>query len=139
MTLRALTIRQPYAGLIAAGIKPVENRGVNVTLRGEVAIHAGKTPDLDELVRQQAAGHEAPFTVLGAVVAVADLIACHPAAGCCKPWGFDRHGDRPAHHLVLTDVRRLSRPVECRGQLGFWLVPADVEQAIRTQLSSEEA
>jgi hypothetical protein len=43
--MRALTVKQPWASLIASGIKQVENRTYPVpkTVRGErVAIHAGK-------------------------------------------------------------------------------------------------
>ena len=38
---RALTIRQPWASLIAEGIKTVETRSWSTKYRGELAIHAG--------------------------------------------------------------------------------------------------
>jgi hypothetical protein len=125
----------------------VENRGTTTRLRGEVAIHAGKTPDLDEMFRVQRSGLVGPFTVLGAVLAVADLVDCHvadqdSATTCCQPYGWRRYGDRPAHHLVFANVRRLPSPVACRGQLWVgWTVPTepiDVERAIRIQLSTLE-
>lgn len=141
MSLRAITARQPHAGLIAAGLKLVENRAAMTNLRGELAIHAGKTPDLDELFRVQQSGLAGPFTVLGAVLAVADLVGCHLADQdttdtCCAPYGRRLHNDRAAYHLLLANVRRLQHPVECRGQLGVgWPIPADVERSIRQQLS----
>ncbi len=143
MTLRALTIRQPYAGLIAIGEKTVENRSAMTSLRGEVAIHAGKATEVEELEWQLRMGVVGPFTVLGAVLAVADLVGCHTAdqtsqIPCCRPYGLRIYNDRPAVHLQLANVRQLSRPVECRGQLGFWKVPADVERAIRLQLTPIE-
>lgn len=39
--MRAITVQQPWAWAIAERHKPIENRGQNVTYRGEVAIHAG--------------------------------------------------------------------------------------------------
>jgi hypothetical protein len=51
----------------------------------------------------------------GALVAVADLVDCHPDTGCCRPWG-----EPGAYHLVLAHVRRLRRPIPARGQLGLW-------------------
>lgn len=141
MTLPAVTCRQPYAALIAIGEKAIENRSRNMTYRGEIAIHAGRTPDLPAWQRLMASGPVAPYTVLGAVLAVADLVGCHLADQdstdvCCGPYGLRTWNDRPAHHLVFANVRRLHTPVECRGQLGVgWPIPADVEHAIRQQLS----
>jgi hypothetical protein len=36
----ALTVRQPYAWLIVAGFKPIENRTWSTTYRGPLLIHA---------------------------------------------------------------------------------------------------
>lgn len=38
--MKALTVRQPYAGLISAGIKDVENRSWRTHYRGRLWIHA---------------------------------------------------------------------------------------------------
>ncbi len=40
--MRALTILQPWAEMIARGVKRVENRTWRTKYRGEIAIHAGK-------------------------------------------------------------------------------------------------
>jgi len=40
--MKALTISQPYASLIASGEKWVENRSWPTGYRGPLAIHAGK-------------------------------------------------------------------------------------------------
>lgn len=42
--MKALTISQPYASLIARGEKFVENRRWPTPYRGPLAIHAGKGP-----------------------------------------------------------------------------------------------
>ena len=50
----ALSIRQPWAWLIAAGYKDFENRTWLTRFRGEFYIHASKTPDdvtLEEIAR----------------------------------------------------------------------------------------
>lgn len=41
----ALSIKQPWAALLAAGVKTVEVRTWRTTRRGRVLIHAGKLPD----------------------------------------------------------------------------------------------
>ncbi|QDV34975.1 ASCH domain-containing protein [Tautonia plasticadhaerens] len=45
--MKALSIQQPWAWLIAHGFKPLENRTWNTKFRGELLIHAGKTFDSD--------------------------------------------------------------------------------------------
>ncbi|MBP7632493.1 MAG: ASCH domain-containing protein [Acidimicrobiales bacterium] len=40
--MKALTIRQPWASLIAAGVKTIETRSWSTKYRGPIAIHAGK-------------------------------------------------------------------------------------------------
>ncbi|GIM88838.1 ASCH domain-containing protein [Paractinoplanes toevensis] len=145
MTLPAITCRQPWAGLIAAGLKLVENRGANTSLRGDIAIHAGKQVDMGEMLRQaKAVGDSAPISVLGAVLAVAELVDCHPASAAlrcrCGPYGIQVYNGRPAYHLVLANVRRLPAPVECRGQVLIgWPLPNDVDAAVRAQLPHSPA
>lgn len=134
---RALTIHQPYAACIAvAGGKDVENRLWATRYRGPLAIHAGRTRsefalnaaaamvfhDLEPVQRTYAA---APphLRALGAVVALAELTDCHPADGCCTPWG---EVDPDVYHWVLTDIRALSEPVACTGRQRLWTLPVDV-------------
>jgi hypothetical protein len=40
-TAKAISIKQPYAGVVAAGIKDVENRVWKTNFRGRVLIHTG--------------------------------------------------------------------------------------------------
>lgn len=43
--MKALTVRQPWASLIACGAKTIETRSWRTSYRGWLAIHAGKTID----------------------------------------------------------------------------------------------
>ena len=49
--MKALTIKQPWADLIIAGVKDIENRTWKTSYRGRVLIHTSKSPcsrgDLD--------------------------------------------------------------------------------------------
>lgn len=141
--MRALTVRQPWAAVIAAGHKTTENRSRGTAYRGPLAIHAGLTWSLednhDHRVRSALGEQVADEMLLtddgmfaiGAVVAVAQLVDAHPAdGGCCAPWGDPTYRGRRAYHLVLADVRPLADPVPCRGALGLWRPPADVLERI---------
>jgi len=49
MLVNAISIRQPYAGLIVAGIKMIENRGWKTARFGTLAICATKKPEPPEV------------------------------------------------------------------------------------------
>lgn len=144
---RALTVRQPWAHLVAHGGKTIENRRVRTTYRGPVAVHAGKTlavaewewarrrygaralPDQDDLAR-------------GAVIAVANLSGCHAYGwpsqchtAACEAWG-EAGGD--TWHWVLDDIRPLAVPIPARGQLGLWRPDADLTAAIEAALDDKD-
>lgn len=119
--MKALTIKQPWAELIASGRKRVENRTWKTNYRGRLAIHAGaaKVPahlrgyDLDEAKLD-----------FGAVIATANLIAC-VSLDDTDPWNEfswlrnDVYAEGP-WCWVLADVKRLRKPAPAKGKLGFW-------------------
>jgi activating signal cointegrator 1 len=95
--VKFLTIRQPWAQLIAVGAKHIETRPFSTKYRGPLAIHAGKAwpvpvgewqvpsdrgpgPMIERLVSPLAGTYrwEAIRTPLGAVVAVCDLVDVVP-------------------------------------------------------------
>jgi len=67
--MKAITILQPYASLIASGAKWVENRTWQTRYRGPLAIHAGKGT---QYLNSGALTHYHT----GCVIATADLVAC---------------------------------------------------------------
>lgn len=126
--MKALTIRQPWAGAIAHQSKTVENRSWKLPAKHEgarILIHAGAQPDRDALV------HPDHRPVYSAVVAVATVTGCHWSDGwqCCGAWGFAQ-----VYHWTLADVTALPEPVPAKGALGFWTPPADVLAAVQAQL-----
>ena len=128
--LKAITVQQPWAWAIAAGIKLVENRTWATNYRGPLAIHAGKTVDTDsvamvksmlvELGVVKSLEEPAPHPHLkatGAVVAIANLTGiCEDSARCyCGPWAAI--GPK---HWQLKDVDAFDEPVPARGAQGLW-------------------
>lgn len=124
-TIRALTIRQPWAGAIAHQTKRVENRTWGLPAKhygARILVHAGAQPDRHAQVYGEHLG------VYSAVVAIATLGGCHFSEDgtCCGPWGFER-----AYHWELTDVVALTEPVPASGRLGIWTPsPALVADAL---------
>lgn len=119
--MRALSIRQPWAYLIAHGIKPVENRTWPTNVRGPVLIHAGLRIDAEgiEWIRENMPEVELPeYYPVGGIVGVARLTDCvtdHPS-----PWFFGPYG------FVFADARPLAA-TPTRGKLGFFDVPMEVQ------------
>lgn len=146
--LPAITIRQPWASAVAYGHKHVENRGRATSYRGPVAIHAAlrhsSEGDRDPRILRTLGPDPRLHAPVGAVIAVAQLTDCHQQNnGCCPPWGDQEYqtarGPAPAWHLVLTNVRRLTRPVPATGRLPVpWLLDADTTTAVHAQLPTTQ-
>lgn len=130
--MRAVTIRQPWAWAIAMGFKDIENRSWYPRLDPGVvlAIHAaaaaptwGDVQRVAKLVGRQA---EVPDEFdCGCVVATAHLVRAVKASR--SKWFGGPVG------WVLDRVRPLRKPVDCKGQLGLWNLPARVEQKVHEQ------
>lgn len=124
--LRAISVRRPWANLIAAGHKTIENRTWSTGYRGDLLIHAGKSWEHDGPITALALGiteFASPGRCPTGYLAVARLQDVHPAAGCCVPWGQQGPG---VYHWVLTGVVPLSTPVAGPGQLGLYRPPAEI-------------
>lgn len=73
----ALTIRQPYAWLIVAGLKPIENRTWSTTWRGPLLIHAAvKLHDhsIEEIEQHYNVTVDRKALQFGGVIGQADLV-----------------------------------------------------------------
>lgn len=132
--MKALTICQPYAHLIAIGEKPIENRTWETSYRGPLLIHAGKSRSW--LEPEDAVRHA--DMVFGAIVAIARIAVClyHQGPSWPAPYAHLRdheHANGP-WCWVLADVRRLKAPVLCVGALGLWEPPPDVLVRVQGQL-----
>jgi hypothetical protein len=147
--VKALTLTQPWATLVAVGAKRIETRSWSTNYRGPIAIHAAKGfPDYAEQ-----ACHEEPFrSVLrdagitriedlsrGCIVAVAELVDCWrfgPTAAEVVRLG-SRDGSYPRYEAEFGDYSGgrygfLLNDVgaqfcgDVRGALGLWDVPETV-------------
>lgn len=124
--MKAITVSQPFASLIASGEKWVENRGRYTDYRGELAIHAGKGT-------QYLKGEALAKYATGVVLCRVELVACMElkeiqhwaklrpkvlAPGTEKYWSEiarHQHAEGP-WCLVLQNVRRYREPIPARGQ-----------------------
>lgn len=123
--MKALTISQPFASLIASGAKWVENRTWPTTHRGPLAIHAGRRSQYlgrADLARYPTGVVIATCELVGCVelAAVADICptVCHCSGRTLGEIMAHEHTEGP-WCWILADVRPVL-PVETRGRLGLW-------------------
>lgn len=126
-SLRALTIRQPWAGAIAYQTKRVENRTWKLSAKhhgARILIHAGAQRD------RHAQVYGEHLDVYSAVVAVATITGCHWSEEwqCCGYWAFEN-----AYHWTLDDVIALPEPIPASGRLGIWTPPPALVAAVLEQ------
>jgi hypothetical protein len=122
---RALSTKQPWAGMIARGEKDLEIRSQQFHYRGELLICAGqKADDLKWLPRGWPA-HEAAKDPLGVAICLVELYDCRPMrrddvtrAGCPHAPGL--------WALCLRNPRPV-KPVLIKGMLGLMNVSVALE------------
>lgn len=139
--MRALTVCQPYAELIACGKKRVENRTWEMKYRGPMLIHAGKSR---KFLHGDNYGIPLAKMDFGFVVAVADVIECmhisRIEAERKKTHEMRKRDDFPSHlefllrheHvegpycIVLANIRRPPEPIPFKGAQGIFNVPIEL-------------
>lgn len=125
--MKALSLHQPWASLVAVGAKRVETRSWRTHHRGRVAIHAARFPGLLHLAREEpfAAALRGIELPLGVVLATARLVDCVPTVcGLSRSLTAVEHafGDYSEGRWawLLEDVEPLATPVPARGYPGLW-------------------
>lgn len=150
MTLKALSLTQPWSTLVVSGQKRVETRSWSTTWRGWLAIHASKglPREAIELCFEEpfagalkAAGIRVPNDLpRGAIVGLARLRGCYQIgpSSVWPPRGSELDGlltdterefgnyEPGRFAWVFGGVRVLKAPIPCRGALGLWTPPEDV-------------
>jgi hypothetical protein len=135
--IRALTVKRPWAGLIAHHGKTVENRTWGTTYRGLLFIHAGQGWEptarwFSQHLVPVGADYWLPERHPQRIVAVAELVGVCPGHPCeCGPWAMDGQ-----EHWRLGSVRALAEPVRVKGALGLWRPAPAVIEAVQAQLGA---
>lgn len=135
--VKALTLTQPWASLVATGAKQIETRSWSTRYRGPLAIHAARvfpkwardtcyedqffpvlrgrlgTPDFD--------ASDLPLGVVVAVVDLVDVIATNAFRQRITPdeAAFGDYSDG-RYAWRFENVRRLRDPIGARGFQGLW-------------------
>jgi hypothetical protein len=164
VVMRALTLTQPWCGLVASGVKRIENRPRSIIRREDFgrpfALHASREIneeiylDIGRISPRLMGGPDVPWRRLSrctsAVIGVATVERAVTRAGHdprektivdINGGSVVDLGDQECWFFgpigyVLRDIRALPSPVPCRGWQGFWgLLPA-VEAQVAEQIGA---
>jgi hypothetical protein len=132
--MKALTIQQPFATLIAIGAKRIETRSWSTNHRGPIAIHCSSNfpkgyehlcldgPFIKALTAGKVSNGDL-HDQRGKIVATANLCAVERVGNFNVPGGQEfefgnfEHG---RYMWYLKDVKRLAAPVAMKGTQGLW-------------------
>lgn len=121
--MKVLTLKQPWATLVAEGIKKYEFRTWKTNYRGKVLIHAGAGIDKKELARFKDLNLEYPSKKIIAEVEIKDCLELDDklndeiiqenniAYGSKKRTGYA---------WKLGNVKKIDIDKEINGKLGLW-------------------
>jgi hypothetical protein len=117
--MKALTVCQPWASLIARGEKTIELRSRPSKYRGQFVVCAGKKPATSDPVRARVAEERGLLAAPRSVtLCIVELVECRPASGgdsqaaCVTP--------PPGSFAWVLRVVSQLEPVPVSGSLSFW-------------------
>jgi len=135
--MRAITIWQPWASLIADGLKTIETRKhdrFKSLLGQQIAIHAAKSYSqhylmalgnyVDTVTLFKYIPERLPF---GCVLATAEVVAhrelndgdsSRALCSCATPPAFLGY---KIYGLFLEDIKKFDEPIPAKGQQGIWI------------------
>ncbi len=147
--MKALSIKQPWASLIAHGIKDVENRTWKTKFRGKIFIHASAKKVelnvmkiLNEKNMLDAISEKQYFfllndTVRSAIIGEVEIVDCvinHESIWAEKGFNYaswDGTGYKEVYNWVLANPVLYDKPIlNVKGKLSFWEPDIDIVECI---------
>ena len=121
--MKVLTLKQPWATLVAEGIKKYEFRSWKTNYRGKILIHAGTGIDKKALEKFKDLNLEFPSKRILAEVEIEDCLELNDELN--KKIIAEQniaYGSkyRTGYAWKLTNVKKINIGKEIKGQLGLW-------------------
>lgn len=140
--MKAITVIQPWASLLATGKKSIETRSWKTNYRGEILIHAGmKDPIFGIFMMSEDAREQMGIALelpeiynrfekfpTGAIIGKANLVNCvqidvqmAELIRKQQPAEYEFGDFTPGRFAwVMTDAMLFERPIPARGKPGLW-------------------
>ena len=122
--MKALTLKQPLATLVAEGYKKYEFRTWKTKYCGEIYIHAGKGIDKEALNRVKCLNLEYPQSKILAKVNISDCIELTKEINKSiikeNPLIYGNKEDRTGYAWKITKVEKIKNENIVSGKLRLW-------------------
>jgi hypothetical protein len=112
--LKCLSIHQPYADLISAGLKTIECRSWQTSYRGDILICSTKKPYFENKLHGQAL----------CIITLENVIKMNKKH--CK----NAYIDKIYPYAWILKNPKLIKPFPVKGQLGFFELPINLKDAV---------
>lgn len=132
--LKVLTLRQPWATLVAEGIKKYEFRSWKTNYRGKILIHAGTGIDKEDMKKYKNMNLKFPSRRIIAIVEIEDCLELDEQLN--KKIIAEKnvaYGNkiRTGYAWKLKNVKKINYGKDVNGQLGLWNIDLDEKNFIR--------
>ena len=121
--MKCLTLKQPWATLVAEGIKKYEFRSWKTKYRGKILIHAGAGIDKKEMKKFEKLNFDFPSKKILAVVEIEDCLEIDTALNekiISENNIAYGNKNRSGYAWKLTNIKKIDYDVEINGKLGLW-------------------
>jgi len=121
--MKVITLKQPWASLVANGYKLYEFRSWKTKYRGDVIIHAGKAVDKVAMEKVKDLNLDYPSMKLLAIVTIDDCIELNEKINktiCAENPLVYGNKNRDGYAWKLSNIRKLNIDETIPGKLGFW-------------------
>ena len=121
--MKVITLKQPWATLIAEGIKKYEFRSWKTNYRGKILIHASVTIDKQDMKRFEHLNLTYP---IGKIVAEVELVDCLELDDKLNKEIIAENNitygkkTRTGYAWKLSNVKKIESNKVVKGQLGLW-------------------
>lgn len=127
--MKVLTLKQPWATLVAEGIKKYEFRSWKTNYRGKVLIHAGVGIDKKEMDKFKELNLSYPSNRIIAVVEIEDCLELNDKLN--KRIVAENnivYGNkyRNGYAWKLSNIKKIDIDKNIKGQLGLWNYDIDI-------------
>lgn len=121
--MKVITLKQPWATLVAEGIKKYEFRSWKYNYRGDILIHAGAGIDQDTMKKVENLNLDFPSKRIIAIVKLTDCIKLDP--NISKQISLENpqiYGNkiRTGYAWKIENARKLNIDKEVLGKQGIW-------------------
>ena len=129
--MKVLTLKQPWATLVAEGIKQIEFRSWKTNYRGKILIHAGTGIDKEAMTKFKDLNLSYPS---GCIIAETSIIDCIELDEQTNKDIISQNNIaygtkyRDGYAWILSNTRKINSDKIIKGKLGIWNIePEDLD------------